>query len=133
MHQRATLASHRSFARSGWRRSWLYSLLVLWMSMLLAAEVLAHPESASPTTYAAERLAKSSPPPSIPHCEHGHGWEQDTEILLRAERLDVGSTTSHQHDLTVAPPTVATTIGLPHEALTLARLPLFLLTQRLRP
>ncbi|MCC5882183.1 MAG: hypothetical protein JJU25_06040 [Halomonas sp.] len=122
---------HRT-TRRGWCH-WLFSLLLLALTMLLGGQAMAHPEPASLSPVAAESSSPTSPTSPVPHCEHGHGWQHVLETLLRTERLDVDDSSTRRPDPAVTPPAVVTTIGIPSAAPTLADPPLYLLTQRLRP
>ncbi|MBA2779571.1 hypothetical protein [Billgrantia kenyensis] len=133
MTQRSSTVTQHRITRIGWCRSWLFSLLLLSMAVVFGVQATAHPEPASPHFAVAEELAQTNPPVPAPHCEHGHGREHGAEILLRGERLDADGTATHRPDPAVAPPPVATDIGMPSAAPTFARPPLYLLTQRLRP
>lgn len=133
MPQRVVTPSQHRITRRGWCRSWLFSLLLLSMAVVFGVQATAHQEPASPHFVVAEELAQANTTAPSPHCEHGHGWEQGAEILLRGERLDVDGTATHLPVPAVVTPPVASAIGLPGAAPTFARPPLYLLTQRLRP
>ncbi|MGR4069104.1 hypothetical protein [Billgrantia sp. C5P2] len=132
MHQQAALVSHRSFTHSGWRGGWLAVPLALLLMLVLALSAHAHPASSSPSSAAIETIAASQLVPS-PHCEHGHGWEHVSAAMLRAERQDVSDVAVSLSTFAVASPRVENTIGSPGEAPTFATIPIYLLTQRLRP
>ncbi|NIC07484.1 TrbC/VirB2 family protein [Billgrantia bachuensis] len=132
MHQQAALVSHRSFTRSGWCGGWLAVPLALMLMLVSAFSAHAHPTSSSPTNTAIESITASLQVPA-PHCEHGHGWEHASAAMLRAERQDVSDVAVSLPTFAVAFPRVENTIGSPGEAPTLASLPIYLLTQRLRP
>ncbi|MCE8032616.1 hypothetical protein [Halomonas sp. MCCC 1A11057] len=100
--------------------------------MALTLPALAHPSPPSSHPVAIESGTENFRLPP-PHCEHGHGWERANEALLRADRPDVDTGTPHDFAVGPQPPRVETTIGQPSRQPLLASLPLYLLTQRLRP
>ncbi|WP_133154964.1 hypothetical protein [Billgrantia endophytica] len=139
MARHDTHSSCRTMPSTAWPCRGLLVLLGL-VVMLFSMNVAAH--DATPDDTGHQLAGHASPQAGIalaldphdgPHCHPGHGPQSTSYSPPRTERQDVKEPGApHCLELT-PPPRVMAVTGSPHGLPEASRLPIYLLTQRLRP